>query len=114
MVGDMMSEKEVNYKAQRFARDSVSYSTPSVKTPKKYSKKNILTYLESPFKNSNALQEVSAYIRYNNGIYNRLIKYFASMPTFDCMLYPLEVDTKKSTSGEKLMKSYQEDRKSVV
>ena len=52
MVGDMMSEKEVNYKAQRFARDSVSYSTPSVKTPKKYSKANILTYLESPFKNS--------------------------------------------------------------
>ena len=111
MVGDMMSEKEVNYKAQRFARDSVSYSTPSVKTPKKYSKANILTYLESPFKNSNALQEVSAYIRYNNGIYNRLIKYFASMPTFDCMLYPLEVDSKKSSSGEKLMKSYQETAK---
>ena len=108
-----MSEKEVSYKAQRFAKDSVSYSTPSVKTPKKYSKQNILTYLESPFKNANALQEISAYIRYNNGVYNRLIKYFANMPTFDCMLYPLEVDSKKSTTGEKLMKSYQETAKYI-
>ena len=103
-----MSDKEFNYKAQRFAKESVSYNTPSVRTPRKYSKQNILTYLESPFKNSVALQEVSAYIRYNNGVYNRLIKYFANMPTFDCMLYPLEVDSKKATSGEKLMKSYQE------
>lgn len=108
-----MSEKEVSYKAQRFAKDSVSYSTPSVKTPKKYSKQNILTYLESPFKNANTLQEISAYIRYNNGVYNRLIKYFANMPTFDCMLYPLEVDSKKSTTGEKLMKSYQETAKYI-
>ena len=30
------------------------------------------------------------------------------MPTFDCMLYPMDVDSKKATSGEKLMKSYQE------
>jgi hypothetical protein len=111
MVGGMMSEKKVNYKAQQFAKDSVSYSTPSIKSPKKYSKQNILTYLESPFKNSSALQEASAYIRYNNGVYNRIIKYFASMPTFDCMLYPIEVDSKKSTSGEKLMKSYQETAK---
>ena len=107
MVGGMMSEKKVNKKAQQFAKDSVSYSTPSIKSPKKYSKQNILTYLESPFKNSSSLQEASAYIRYNNGVYNRIIKYFASMPTFDCMLYPIEVDSKKSTSGEKLMKSYQ-------
>ena len=58
MVGDMMSEKEVSYKAQRFAKDSVSYNTPSVKSPKKYSKQNILTYLESPFKNSSCSEEL--------------------------------------------------------
>lgn len=103
-----MTENDVKYKGQRFAKDSVSYNTPSVRTPKKYTKANILSYLESPFKNSTALQEASAYIRYTNGVYNRLIKYFAQMPTFDCMLYPMDVDSKKATSGEKLMKSYQE------
>ena len=103
-----MTEHDVKYKGQRFAKDSVSYNTPSVRTPKKYTKANILSYLESPFKNSTALQEASAYIRYTNGVYNRLIKYFAQMPTFDCMLYPMDVDSKKATSGEKLMKSYQE------
>lgn len=104
----MSEENQKRFEQQRFARDSVSYKTPSIKLPKKYSKQQILRYLEDPFKNSAPLQEVSAYLKFNNGVYNRMIKYFAGIPTFDCMLYPTEVNSKKATTGEKLIKSYQE------
>lgn len=102
-----MSETEnTKYSNLRFAKDSVSYSNPTIKTPKRYSKTQITSYLENPYKYSIQLQEISTFLRYNNGIYNRIIKYFSELPTFDYMLYPIEVDGKASSSGEKLQKSY--------
>lgn len=102
-----MSESEnTKFSNLRFARDSVSYSNPTIRTPKRYSKTQVTSYLENPYKYSNQLQEISTFLRYNNGIYNRIIKYFSELPTFDYMLYPIEVDGKVSSSGEKLQKSY--------
>ena len=104
-----MSENENSrYSSLRFARESVSFTNPTVKTPNRYSKTQITSYLENPYKYSSQLQEVSSFLRYNNGLYNRIIKYFSGLPTFDYMLYPLEVDGKASSTGEKLQKSYLE------
>ena len=102
-----MSESEnTRFNSIRFARESVSYSNPTIKTPNRYSKTQITSYLENPYKYTTQLQEVSSFLRYNNGVYNRIIKYFCGLPTFDYMLYPIEVDGKASSSGERLQKSY--------
>ena len=79
----MTDEERISFANKKhFAKHSVSYTNPHIKTAKKYTKQNISTYLESPYKNSASLQEVSAFLRANSGVYNRLIKYFTN--TFIC------------------------------
>lgn len=57
-----MSENENSrYSSLRFARESVSFSNPTVKTPNRYSKTQITSYLENPYKYSSQLQEVSSF-----------------------------------------------------
>ena len=95
--------------ARSYAKESVSLKQPSYKSPSKVNKNTILSYLQNPYTNAEKLQEVSIYLKHNNGIYNRLLKYYSNMPTFDHILYPYEIDGKKKSSGaDKLLKSYNE------
>ena len=102
-----MDEKSIY--ARSYAKESVSLKQPSYKSPSKVNKNTILTYMQNPYSNAEKLQEVSIYLKHNNGIYNRLLKYYSNMPTFDHMLYPYDIDNKKkSSSSDKLLKSYNE------
>lgn len=95
--------------ARNFAKESVSLKQPSYKLPSRVDKNTVLRYLENPYTNAIKLQEVSIFLKHNNGIYNRLLKYHSNMLTFDHMLYPYEIDAKKkSGNGDKLLKSYNE------
>lgn len=108
-MGEVDNKEELKVFARRFARESVSLKQPSHKLPKRIDKNTVLRYLENPYQNSSKLQEVSIYLRHTNGIYNRILKYYSNMLTFDHMLYPYEIDSKKkSGNADKLLKSYNE------
>lgn len=95
--------------ALNFAKNSVSTKQPSYRLPSKVSKSSIISYIENPYTNANKLQEVSIFLKYNNGVYNRLLKYYGNMLTFDHILYPIEIDSnKKSGNNDKLLKAYNE------
>lgn len=108
-MSEVKTNEDLKYTARNFAKDSVSLKQPSHKTPTRLTKTQVMTYLENPYKNYQQLQEVSIFLMHTNGVYNRLLKYYSNMPTFDHMLYPYDIDSKKkSTSGDKLLKSYNE------
>lgn len=93
--------------AKAFAKESVSLKQPSYRQPSRIDKNTLLGYLENPYRNATKLQEASIYLKHTNGLYNRILKYYTNMPTFDHMLYPWEIDEKKkSASADKLLKSY--------
>lgn len=104
---DKQEEKKVF--ARSFAKESVSLKQPTYKSPSRIDKTTLLRYLENPYRNASKLQEASIYLKNTNGIYNRILKYYSNMPTFDHLLYPYEIDSKKkSGNADKLLKSYNE------
>ena len=74
-----------------FAETSISTKAGDYSTQaKKYEMNQILNALANPTKLTSAklLQEVSMWLYYNNGQYQRLIDNYANMNTYDCYLYP--------------------------
>ena len=87
------------YEHKSFAINSVipNNVTKSL-TQKTTNKKQVRGYTSSPYSNVVAIQKVSRSTKLVDGIYSRLINYFANMYTYDYLIYPKEVkgDVKKS------------------
>lgn len=108
-----MGENEKKEKKLLFAETSVSTNAQNY-TPKtsKYSADRIIEFLENPSKNAQLLQEVSLWLYYNSGIYNRLVNNYAGMNRYDMYLYPIissRFASKKKNEknkADKLIKEY--------
>lgn len=106
---DKKIEKE---KISLFAETSISENQQNYTAKvSKYPSEKILEMLEDPYKNASKLQEVSLWMYYNNGIYNRIINNYAGQNIYDLYLYPTIMtsfikDSKKKTASEKMLKGY--------
>lgn len=83
---------------------STSQSSPSFS---KYTKSQIVGYLENPYSNESNLRKMSQYLYNISNYYRRLIQYFANMPTFDYILSPFKMDLAKMPDSTKMTKAYQ-------
>ena len=101
---------------------ATNWATP---TYAKYTKSQLVGYLENPANNEQALRRMSQYLYNISNYYRRLIQYFANMPTFAYVLSPYKLDMEKADKA-KVEKAYKtaadtitnmnipQDRKSVV
>ena len=83
---------------------ATSQSTP---TFSKFTKTQIVNYLENPYSNEANLRSMSRYLYNISNYYRRLIQYFANMPTFDYVLSPYKMDLAKKPDQTKTLKAYQ-------
>lgn len=70
---------------EMLASDTANYATSF----KKYSREQILTYLKNPRTNYKNLIEASNYLYTVSMLYQRIVEYFATMPTFDYVVSPV-------------------------
>lgn len=74
----------------------------------RYTKEQILSYLERPERSQKQLRNLSRYLYSNSAHYRRLIWYFAGMLRFDYILEPYDLDLSKvSQDKTKFLKQYQ-------
>ncbi len=71
-----------------FSKDLIAITAPTAQRRRKYTRKQIRTFLQDPFKNYDKLQDVSQYLKATGGNYFRIIKYLADILTFDYFIYP--------------------------
>lgn len=79
-----------------------NWATP---TYAKYTKSQIVGYLENPANNERILRQMSQYLYNISNYYRRLIQYFANMPTFAYVLSPYKLDLTKADTA-KVEKAY--------
>ena len=73
-----------------FALDSTYVNKTSlVSEIKKYTRDQLQSFLQAPLKNRIKLQEISDDLFMGNGLYQKLILYYANLMTFDHFLYPV-------------------------
>lgn len=75
-------------------------------TYKKYSKSEIVTYLENPANYEKQLRQMSIYLYNISNYYRRLVNYFASMSTYSYIVTSYGVDFSKSVNMGKYKKAY--------
>lgn len=80
--------------ANRHLRD-LAKTTETYKTFYKYTKAEILSYLQAPDRNERQLRDASIYLYNACSYYKRLIEYFAKMPTFTYIMTPSKFDEQK-------------------
>jgi len=90
---------------QYFSRDLITLSAPTAQRRRKYTRKQIRTFMLDPFKNYDKLQDVSQYLKTTGGNYFRIIKYLSDILTFDYLIYPNGKAKMDNTQG--LMKGYE-------
>lgn len=81
---------------------ATNWATP---TYAKYTKSQLVGYLENPANNEQALRRMSQYLYNISNYYRRLIQYFANMPTFAYVLSPYKLDMEKADKA-KVEKAY--------
>lgn len=91
-------------------------NTQKSPTYSKYSKTDIVSYLENPSTNEANLRNMSTYLFNISNYYRRLIQYFAGMPTFSYTISPWKLDLSKTVNDAKLRSSYQKvsDRLAIM
>ena len=106
-------KEEEKFSQKRYFAETSITSNAQTYTARisKYTAERIIELLESPYYNAQQIQEVSWWLYYNSGIYNRLINNFAGMNRYDLYLYPTVAqkfvkDGKKKTATEKILKEY--------
>lgn len=73
----------------------------------KFSKENIIKYLQSPQTNATNIRNASIYMFINSSHYRRLIEYYAKMPLWTYILMPYKYDNEKIIKDKnKYIKSY--------
>lgn len=105
---EILEQEKIQFDLEktRFAKDSVGIKN-SNKKGKKINISKIVSAMENPYNNYSTLQEISLYLKNHCGVYARILNYFSTMLTYDFMLYPIQLDSKKLTK-DKLQKGYQE------
>lgn len=82
-------------KLSKLIINDLNDSTPSSSINKKYTKEDIIRFMQNPRKNQKQLREVSRYLYEASPNYKRLILYFACLPTFDYIVEPYGVNIEK-------------------
>lgn len=82
-------------KISKLIINDLNDSTPSSSINKKYTKEDIIRFMQNPRKNQKQLREVSRYLYEASPNYKRLILYFACLPTFDYIVEPYGLNTEK-------------------
>lgn len=75
-------------------------------TYRKYTKTQIVGYLENPATNEKGLRQMSNYLFNISNYYRRLIQYFANMSTFSYIVVPYGIDHTKSINMNRFKKGY--------
>ena len=75
-------------KLSKLIINDLNDATPSSAINKKYTKDDIIRFMQNPRKNQKQLREVSRYLYEASPNYKRLILYFACLPTFDYIVEP--------------------------
>ena len=70
-----------------------------------FTKDQIISYMKNPAKSEKQLREISNYFYNASPNYKRLIQYFASLPTFDYVVEPYDLDIEK-VNIERFKKQY--------
>ena len=73
----------------------------------KYSKSQILKFLEAPDRNEAQLRSMSTYLYNASNYYRRLIQYFSGMLTYAYILTPYNLDTTKNINEKTFKAQYQ-------
>ena len=74
-------------------------------TPAEYTREQVLTYIKSPQTNEAALKKVHQYLMGVTMFYKRIILYFASILTFDYVIYPTNAD-EEDLKSDSFKRSY--------
>ena len=72
----------------------------------KFSKENIIKYLQSPQSNVSNIRNASIYMFINSSHYRRLIEYNAKMPLWNYVLMQYKYDIDNSNNSDNKLKSY--------
>ena len=72
----------------------------------KYTKEQLVSYLENPANYEKQLRQMSNYLFNISNYYRRLIQYFAYMSTFSYILIPCSVDYSKKVNDKKFRTAY--------
>lgn len=75
-------------------------------TYRKYTKSQIVSYLENPASYEQQLRQMSQYLFNISNYYRRLVQYFAGLSTFSYIVVPYGVDYSKNVNLNKFRKGY--------
>lgn len=95
------TEKEVNLTSISFAQLSkliltdIDSNTSKTSLTVKYTKEQIIGFLENPKKFESQLRQLSQYLYHVSPNYKRLVQYFAGMLRFDYIVEPYDLDIEK-------------------
>lgn len=97
-----------------FAIDSTYVNKTTLVTDiKKYTRTQLQQFLQTPIKNRTKLQEISNDLFTSNGLYQKIILYYANLLTFDHYLYPATGTTYKNLMKNMLTASEYLDRLNI-
>ena len=82
-------------KLSKLIINDLNDATPSSAINKKYTKDDIIRFMQNPRKNQKQLREVSRYLYEASPNYKRLILYFSCLPTFDYIVEPYGLNIDK-------------------
>lgn len=109
---DAAFEKAMQY-AANFARMATSpiwnvndTTTKTNPTYQRYTKEDLLNYMQAPASNEKYLRNASIYMYDASSQYRRLIQYYALLPRWEYIISPLDFD-KTKVKEENFRKSYQ-------
>jgi len=110
-MNKMIEQKDFMIKAfSKMAKQplvNLETNKQSILSHKKFSKENIIKYLQNPQTNSQNIRNASIYMYINSSHYRRLIEYNAKMPLWNYILMPYKYDTDKLSKDKlKYLKSY--------
>ena len=85
---------------------NLNSATDKNPTYAKYTKEQIVTYLNNPANYEKQLRQMSVYMFNVSNYYRRLCEFFANMSTFSYVVIPYSLDHSKNISENKMRKAY--------
>ena len=111
-VTELQRQKEAFEAVLKFAKQTQmpiwnvnDQSTKQTVTYTRYTKEQILQYMQSPSSNESNLRKASAYMWDASSQYRRLISYYSMLPRWDYILTPMNFD-KDSVKADAFRKQY--------
>ena len=111
-VTELQRQKEAFEAVMRFAKQTQTpiwnvndQSTKQTTTYTRYTKEQILQYMQAPSSNESNLRKASAYMWDASSQYRRLISYYSMLPRWDYILTPMNFD-KASIKADAFKKQY--------